>query len=513
MALPLRLLLVEDSPDDAELLLRELRRAGYEPSCERVQTAAAMQLALGRGWDVVISDHALPHFSAPAALALLKESGLDLPFIIVSGAIGEETAVQAMHDGAHDYIGKNNLTRLGPAIVRARRETETRREHQALEEQVRQTQRLEAVVRLAGGVAHDFNNLLTVIGSRSQLLLQRLPPGDPVRREAMLILDAAQKAAGLTRQLLLFSRGQLPQARVLNLNGVVTDLEPMLRRLIKENIALQTALDPGLGHVMADPGHLEQVVMNLIVNARDAMPDGGRLTIETRNVEIDEAYCRSRVGARPGPHVMLEVIDTGIGMDAAIQSHLFEPFFTTKGTRGTGLGLSVVYGIVKQSGGFMSVVSEPHQGSSFRIHLPRVEAPLQAPAPARTFTRVMGGSETILLVEDEVDVRVVVAEMLRSLGYTVLEASDGDEASTVAGDHTGQIHLLVSDIVMPEMGGRELARRLKAARPDVRVLFVSGYADESHADPLGQDAAFLEKPFTSPVLARKVREVLNAKSS
>jgi len=475
-----------------------------------VQTAESMRAALGRGpWDLVISDHALPQFSAPAALALLKDSGLDVPFVIVSGAIGEDTAVQAMRDGAHDYISKNNLVRLGPAVVRALRETETRRERQALEEQVRQAQRLEAVGRLAGGVAHDFNNLLTVIGSRSQLLLQRLAPGDPVRREAMLILDAAQKAGLLTRQLLLFSRGQLLQTRVLNLNTVVADLEPMLRRLINEDIALHTALDPALGHVMADHGHLEQVVMNLIVNARDAMPDGGRLTIETTNVEIDEAYCRSRVGAQPGPHVVLDVTDTGVGMDAATQAHLYEPFFTTKGVRGTGLGLSVVYGIVKQSGGFMSVVSEPGRGSSFRIHLPRVEAPVVA-APARTFTRALGGSETILLVEDEGDVRSVVAEMLRSLGYTVLEASEGDEALVVAGRHGGDIHLLITDIVMPEMGGRELVRRLKTARPAVRVLYVSGYADESHKDYLALDAAFLEKPFTSPVLARKVREVLNA---
>jgi two-component system, cell cycle sensor histidine kinase and response regulator CckA len=508
MTLPLRLLMVEDSPDDAELTLRELRLAGYEPAWRRVQSAAAMKAALtGSPWDLVISDYVLPSFSAPAALALVQASGLDLPFIIVSGAIGEETAVQAMRAGAHDYIMKNNLARLAPAIVRELREAESRCERKQLEEQVRHAQRLEAVGRLAGGVAHDFSNLLTVIGNRGHLLLRHPGNRQLARREMTLILDAVKKAGALTQQLLLFSRGQLLPTRALSLNAVVADMEPMLRRVIGERIALSTSLDPALGHVMADPAHSEQVVMNLIVNACDAMPDGGRLTIETANVMIDEAFCRARVDARPGPHVMLGVTDTGVGMDAAVQAHLFDPFFTTKGARGTGLGLSVVYGIVKQGGGFISVVSAPGRGASFKIYLPRVDAPDQATEPPSVQPEATGGSETILLVEDETDVRMALAETLRGFGYTVLEAGDGDDALAVAAQHRARIHLLVTDVVMPRMSGPDLVRSLTAQRPEVRVLYVSGYRDDSIEAIL--DVPLLEKPFTSPVLARKVREVLN----
>jgi signal transduction histidine kinase len=509
MAQPLRLLMVEDSAADAERVVRELRRAGYAATCERVQTAPALQAALQQGpWDLVISDYVLPSFSAPAALSLVQGSAPDLPFIVVSGAIGEETAVQIMRAGARDYITKDDLTRLGPAIVRELREAETRRERKQLEEQYRQAQRLEAVGRLAGGVAHDFNNLLTVIASRSQFLLQRLEPGDPSRREATLILDAAMKAAQLTRQLLVFSRGQLLQTMPLDLNTIVAEMEPMLRRVIGEQIALHTALAPALGRVMADQGHIEQVVMNLVVNARDAMREGGRLVIETSNVELDEAYCRSRVGARPGPHVRLSVSDTGVGMDAEVQAHLFEPFFTTKESGGTGLGLAVVYGIVKQCGGCTSVSSEPAHGTAFTIHFPRVDTAAAPPEPPKPFTAALGGSETILLVEDEAEVRAVVGEILRAYGYTVLEARDGREALGLAGGHRGAIHLVMTDIVMPEMGGLELVRRLTPERPDVKVLYVSGYSDDSITDYAALGGAFLEKPFTAPVLARKVREVL-----
>jgi nitrogen-specific signal transduction histidine kinase/CheY-like chemotaxis protein len=405
---------------------------------------------------------------------------------------------------------KDNLARLGPAIVRELREAQTRRERTQLEEQVRQAQRLDAVGRLAGGVAHDFNNMLTVIEGRSQFLLNRLTPQDPARREATLILEAARRAATLTRQLLAFSRGQLLQTRALSLNAVVAGMEFMLRRLIGERIALSTVPDPALGTVMADQGHLEQVIMNLAVNARDAMAGGGQLTIKTANVELDEAYCRSRVDARPGPYVALSVTDTGIGMDAAIQAQLFEPFFTTKGAKGTGLGLSVVYGIVKQSGGFISVASEPGRGATLTIYLPRVKAPVQAPAPEPAFTETIGGSETILLVEDQAEVLTVMADILRNDGYVVIEASNGTEALEVAERHRGEIHLLVTDVVMPRIGGRELVRRLRPQRPDIRVLYVSGYTDESITDSGVVDADFLEKPLTVAGLTRKVRQVLNA---
>ena len=510
MALPLRLLLVEDSADDADLILRELRRAGYDPTCERVQTAAELKAALARGpWDLVIADYVLPHFSAPGALALVQESELDLPFIVVSGAIGEETAVQAMRAGARDYIMKGNLIRLAPAIVRELREAGDRRERKQLEVQFRQAQRLEAIGRLAGGVAHDFNNLLTVITSRSQFILDRLPSTEPSHREAGLILEAAHRAAALTRQLLVFSRGQVLQIRALNLNLAVAEMEGMLRRLIGERIDLQVFLDPTLGHVKADQSHVEQVIMNLVVNARDAMPNGGRLTIETANEDLDEAYCRARVGASPGPHVMLAVTDAGAGMDAETQAHLFEPFFTTKGTMGTGLGLAVVYGIVKQSGGSISVVSALGQGTSIKILLPRVAATGEATEPSAIFAGSVSGTETVLLVEDDEEVRTVVGEILRSHGYTVLEAHDGDRALQLSAVYKGVIHLVVTDLVMPHLGGRELIGRMMPGRPDVRVLFVSGYSDDTITDYDALRADFLEKPFAAPGLVRKVREVLN----
>jgi two-component system cell cycle sensor histidine kinase/response regulator CckA len=508
---PLRLLLVEDSADDAELLLRELRRAGYDPTYTRVQMAAELKAALAAGsWDLVISDYILPRFSAPEALAIIQHSRLDLPFIIVSGAIGEETAVAAMLAGARDYIMKDKLGRLGPAIVRELREAEMRREREQLEEQFRRVQRIEAIGRLAGAVAHDFNNLLTVIRGRSELLLKRLGPNDPGRCEADLIRDAATKAASLTRQLLIFSRGEVLQAKVLDLNAVITEIEPMLRRLVGEGITFYTALAPALGSVKADQAQIEQVIMNLLVNARDAMPNGGCLSIVTANAELGEDYCRSHVDARPGPHVMLAVSDTGVGMDPDTQAHLFEPFFTTKGPdQGTGLGLAVVYGIVKQSGGWISVVSEPGRGTAFTIYLPRVDAEVERTAALGTWAGSLDGSETILLVEDQPEVQATACDILQQHGYTVLVAGHGGEALQLAAQYAGEIHLLLTDVVMPHVGGRELVRRLVPLRPHMKVLYMSGYTDETVSDYKSLGAAFVQKPFTLDVLARKVREVLN----
>jgi signal transduction histidine kinase len=507
----LRLLLVEDSADDAELLLRELRRASYEPAAERVQTAAALQTALARGpWDLVISDHSLPGFSAPEALALLQASGVDAPFIIVSGAIGEETAVQAMRAGARDYIMKDNLARLGPAIVRELREVEARRARKRTEEQFRQAQRMEAIGRLAGGIAHDFNNLLTVIRSRTQFLRDGLAADDPRRGEADMVLEAALRAATLTRQLLVFSRGQVVRPTILDLNTVVRDMETMLQRMVGERITLRSALAPAPGPVHADQGQIEQIVMNLVVNARDAMPRGGHLTIETANVELDEAWCRSRVDCRPGLHVMLLVSDTGVGMDAETQAHLFEPFFTTKAPEhGTGLGLAVVYGAVKQNGAFIEVSSEPGRGTSFQIFFPRTESPLPGATAVRPFQGSLQGSETVLLVEDQEGVRFVARDILERRGYTVIEATDGSEALVILERRAAEIALVITDIVMPNMGGPELVRRGLARNPRLKVLYMSGYSDET-IDYTGLGAAFVEKPFSPEVFARKVREALNA---
>jgi PAS domain S-box-containing protein len=382
----------------------------------------------------------------------------------------------------------------------------------ALEAQLRHAQKMEAVGRLAGGVAHDFNNLLTVITGRSQLLLLKLQPDSPLRRDVELVEETAHRASALTRQLLAFSRKQLVQPRVVDLNEVVRGMETMLSRLIGEDITLATHLDPTAGCVRADPAQLEQMIVNLAVNARDAMPLGGRLTLETSFVRLDDGFARHNVGLRPGPHVRLVVRDTGVGMDSLIKTHLFEPFFTTKGPgKGTGLGLATVYGIVTQSGGAIRVDSEPGQGATFTIDFPRVDAPADLRDPGIPAAAPQG-SETVLLVEDEPAVRGLARDILHQQGYTVLEAADGDEALRVGREHGGPIHLLVTDVVMPQMGGRELSDRLKAGRREIKVLYVSGYTDDAilHQGVSETGTAFLPKPFSASALAHKVREVLDA---
>jgi PAS domain S-box-containing protein len=761
MSKPLRVLLVEDSEDDAALLLRELKRGGYEPAWERVETAAAMKAALDRGeWDIVIADYALPQFSAPAALLVLREKGLDLPFIIVSGSIGEEVAVDGMKAGANDYVMKDKPARLAPAIERELREADGRRarraaeearsrlaailevttdfvatadagggllyvnsagrhmlglgededlsrltladchpewvrgllndgipsaieggvwsgetailsrsgreipvsqvilahrtrtgaveylstiarnmterkwaeealreseqryrelfenandmiftldlngaftsinkageritgytrqeaialnivqlvvredalearrlldidlmeagpltcdlklaakdgrrvqfeissrliykegkpyaiqgvardvtEREELEEQLRQSQKMEAIGRLAGGVAHDFNNLLTAIIGYSQLLLRRFDHDDPLRAEAEGIIRAGQHAASLTRQLLAFSRRQVLKPIVMNLNGVVAEMDKMLRRLIGEHIELLTRVEPALGRVKADPGQIEQVVMNLALNARDAMPTGGKLTIRTANIELTDSYPRNRIDAKSRQYVMLSVADTGCGIDAETRSHIFEPFFTTKGEgEGTGLGLATVYAIVDQSGGHIDVLSEPGVGTTFKIYLPRVQEKARALPAREQFDYLPEGTETVLLVEDEPVVRDLAAIVLRNQGYTVLEAPDGEEALKMAMRFADKkIDLLLTDVVMPRIGGKELAESIRSIRPETKILFASGYTNEAilRQSELDSKAEFIQKPFTPGTLARKVREVLD----
>ena len=383
-----------------------------------------------------------------------------------------------------------------------------------LEEQFRQAQKMEAVGQLAGGIAHDFNNLLTAILGNTQLLLRELPPGDSKRGDVEEIRKASERAASLTRQLLAYSRRQMLQPEILDLNVVVAEMDKMLRRLIGEHIALEALLAPDLGRVRADPNQIEQVLVNLAVNARDAMADrgGGKLTIETANIELDDAFTQANLGSKAGPHAMLGVTDTGTGMDATVRAHLFEPFFTTKEVgKGTGLGLATVYGIVKQSDGYISVHSEPGRGSSFKIYLPRVDARPRASSPGMKLG-VSRGTETILVVEDEPAVLALSQRALEAQGYVVLAASDATTALRLVERHGGTIHLLLTDVVMPGMSGRDLADQLAARRPGTRVLYMSGYPGDAvvqHGE-LQPGAAFLQKPFSPDGLARKVRDVLDA---
>ena len=806
----LRLLLVEDSPSDAALIVTALRRGGREVEFQRVDRASAMRTALTSAEiDVITCDWAMPGFSATAALAILKESGLDLPFIIVSGTVGEDMAVEAMRCGAHDYVLKDRLARLSPAIDREIRDAKVRRaereagaalsasdnryrriientnqgvwvidgqnrttflnprmaemlgstvaavmgrspaefldddgrsvladtvarhkqgqswqsevrfirgdgtaifalveaspvlgpagEYQgafamvmdvtarrnaeealhertrltaliadvgvavthaetldamlrqctdavvkhlgaafariwtldagatvlelqassglythcdgaharvpvgkfkigliaqdrephltnnvlgdsrigdpawarregmvsfagyplivggvlvgviamfgreamtattldglraiadaialgiqrkraeasteALEAQLRQGQKLEAIGSLAGGIAHDFNNLLSVIISYSEFIASELGPGHPFQVPVEQISAAGMRAAALTRQLLAFSRRQVLQPCVLNLNEIVRNVQGMLRRLITEEIELVVSADPDIGNVNADPGQIEQLLMNLVVNARDAMPSGGMITLETARANLDSAFTAQHAGTSPGSHVRLSVSDTGLGMSPAVQARVFEPFFTTKDPgKGTGLGLSTVFGIAKQSGGAVTLDSEPGVGTTFKVYFPTVEAVI-SPAVTRGRPSIAPGSETVLLCEDDEYVRVLVRAILTRHGYRVLAAQNGGEALMMCEQHSAAIHLLLTDVVMPMMSGRQLAERLHPIRPDMRVLYMSGYMDDAVMRHGISNFAFLQKPVTPETLSKKVREVLDA---
>jgi len=383
-------------------------------------------------------------------------------------------------------------------------------EQRALEQQLRQAQKMEAVGRLAGGVAHDFNNLLMVISGYCEFLLQQLGPDPSLRASAQEIANAADRATALTRQLLAFSRKQVLTPKVLDLNAVVSENLKMLPRLIGEDVELATIAAPALGKVKADPGQIEQVIMNLAVNARDAMPTGGKLTLETANVTLDETYARRHPGASAGDFVMLAISDTGVGMDKETQSHIFEPFYTTKGQQGTGLGLSMVYGIVKQSGGYIWVYSELGRGTTFKVYLPRVDEAEEKPAAQSSLAGLAQGHETILVVEDEPQLRDLTRHFLETQGYTVLVAEHGAAAIEVARRYTGVIDLLLTDIIMPVMNGRELAQRMSGLSPKTRILFMSGYTENAiwRNGIIQNSAHFLQKPFTLDALSRKVREVL-----
>jgi PAS domain S-box-containing protein len=635
MSRPLRALLVDDSPDDADLIVRELERGGFAVLHERVDSADRMRRALQRSqWDVVLSDYRMPGFSAPEALELLHSTGTDIPFIIISGTIGEESAVAALKAGAHDFLGKDRLARLIPAIERELGDCHQRRERRRAEEalrasearyrslvehavfgiytatgegqfltlnpsliamlgydsadellgvgmaslfvepevgveffrqshvqkyvagtealwkrkngdqvrvrlsgrlrqepgseqpvfeviaediteqhrlhdQLRQAQKMEAVGQLAGGIAHDFNNVLTAILGYSELLTDQIGPDKAIGRDLREIRVAAERAAALTQQLLAFSRKQVIAVTPIDLSDMVRNLEPMLRRLLPESIRIECALAEHLDLVMADATQLEHLLINLSVNARDAMPNGGTLTITTRNVRLDRAFTSTHPGSVEGSYAALAVIDTGSGMLPEVQRRIFEPFFTTKDRgRGTGLGLAAVYGTVKQLGGYIAVESELGRGSTFTSYLPRTEdAAERVVAPLRS---VPVGAETILLVEDESGVRSFVKAALQRFGYRVVEAESAEAALHLLEGLDTPVDLLLTDVVLPGIDGRELSRRVIAQKPDIRVLFMSGYATALRTEDGFQipGVELLEKPFTAQTLLSRTRQTL-----
>ncbi|MQA29593.1 MAG: response regulator [Luteitalea sp.] len=638
----LRVLIVEDAEDDATMLVDELRRGGFDVRHTLVQTAEGMRAALDQQtWDVVVSDYSMPQFTGLEALSVLKASGLDVPLIIASGTIGEETAVEALKAGACDFFLKDRLGRLVPAIAREMREVagrqakrnlelafaETRERMQFaleaagvgvweseiasgsatwsdvmeqlhglpvggfgstidafvecihpddrqavlgkiaqatreradsrleyrttwpdgsthwisrigrtfynetgepiraagvgmditaqknLEDQYRQAQKLESIGSLAAGIAHDFNNLLTIVTGYCELLAARFAGDKTATGDLDEIRRAGTSATALTRQLLAFSRRQILALRVLDLNTILTDSQRMMRRLVEESVRIQLRLAEDLSPVTVDAGQVEQVLLNLVINARDAMPDGGVVTIETQNVVLDEADARMHMDVQPGSYVLLSVADTGSGMSPDVQAQVFEPFFTTKERgRGTGLGLSTVYGIVKQSGGHIWVESEVGAGTTFRIYLPvATDADLPVTAVPRASSNVLNGAETILVVDDEPSLRALTKRILQRYGYTVLLAANGEEAQRISRSHRGPIGVALMDVVLPGCGGRAVAEWITSQRPETRIVYMSGYTYDAITPNgmLDPGTTLVQKPFTPETLIGRIREALS----
>ena len=508
----LRALLVEDSENDAELLVRALRRGGYDVEHRRVDSAAALLENLEvQEWDIVISDYSMPGFTGMAALSIVREKGFDMPFVFVSGTMGEDIAVEAMKTGAQDYIVKGNLSRFLPAIERELREAGVRREHKLVEKRMRQLEKFEVIGRLAGGIAHDFNNVLGAIMGWAELGRGEVLEGSRAGTFFQNILQQSERAAGLTRQLLAYARRQVLEPRNINLNQMIGEATALLQKVIGDHIEVKMVLAPDLKSTRADPAQMEQVLMNLCINARDAMPKGGQLLIETRNADLDETHCRRRVYARPGHYVRLSITDNGTGMDAETQERIFEPFFTTKDVgKGTGLGLATALGVVNQHGGSIDVYSEVGRGTTFHVYLPvsRVHSDHVQPAEEGP---VSGGTETILLADDHEGLREMTIEVLESLGYRVILVSDGEEAVKEFAAHRDDISLLLLDVVMPKMQGPDAYARICELKPDVPVIFTSGYSEEAASlTPLvAKGALIMQKPYGRKELARRVRELLD----
>jgi len=510
MATSLRLLIVEDSEDDAALVLLLLRQAGYQVHSERVYSAVGLAQALNKKWDIVISDHSMPQFSGTEALKMVRLRDLEVPFIFVSGTIGEDAATEAMRTGAQDYVMKTNLKRLVPAVQRELRDAGERQERKRLEGRVQQLQKFEAIGRLVGGIAHDFNNMIGAILGWAEMGSEETQPLTRLHDRFQKIREQSLRAGKLTSQLLAFAGGQILQPRKVNLNTLVQEEMSLLSRIIGADIEVRILVAPDLRVTLADPSQMEQVLMNLCLNARDAMVKGGQLLVETQNVELGPEFCREHAFGRAGSYVLLTVSDTGMGMDTATIEHMFEPFFTTKELgKGTGLGLATVYGIVKQHGGFIFASSEPGKGASFRVYLPAADGSHE-PREASRDDKPLRGTETILLAEDHDGLRDTAQEILQGLGYHMLVASDGRKAVELFKANSKQIDLIVMDVVMPSMSGPEAYLEMSALRPGVRVIFTTGYTPEARAlvSMVEKGAVILQKPYSLTSLSQMVRGAL-----
>jgi two-component system cell cycle sensor histidine kinase/response regulator CckA len=506
----IRVLLAEDNPGDVELTRHNLSMA--KQVCFTLEVADSfldtLQSLETGTFDLILLDlSVLEGRDLKESLVTFRRTA-NIAVVVLTGLDDERFGTEAVKAGADDYLVKGRID--GDLLVRSIRFATERNRREHLQERLDLAQRLEGIGRLAGGVAHDFNNILTAIMGFTEMAQDSLPNGEDLPGHLDGIAHAAERAADLTQQLLAFARQQITQPKVMNINACLQDVERMLRRLITANIDLKTRLAGNLWRVKVDPGQIEQVIVNLAVNARDAMPAGGRIDIETANVCLEEMEARLHK-AEAGEYVLLSVRDTGEGMSDEVKAHIFEPFFTTKQKgKGTGLGLATCYGIVQQNGGVITVDSVPGTGTTFRIYFPRQQAAATPTASIPEAVNIPSGKETILLAEDEPMVRRIAAMALRKFGYQVLEAANGVEAIRLAEAHDGPIHLLITDMVMPLMGGREVAERLLAVRPQTRVLFLSGYIDDTMERErfLEGGMAFLQKPFTQKILAHKLQEIL-----
>ncbi len=517
-----RVLHLEVDLHDAGCIEALLKDEGLSCEIRRVETRRAYTAALNKGQvDLILAEFSHPEFEGESALELAQQVAPDASFIYVASACDEERCIKEMHRGATDCISKEKLGRLVPSVRRVLRERQVLEARRQAEEallqshtQLRQLQKLEAVGRLAGGLAHDFNNVLTVIMGHSQVLLGEMGSDHPLRSRIEEMQKASDRAKILIRQLLTFSKKHPSGAKALSLNTILGNFETMLRRLIGTDIQLTLKLSTDDLRIKADPAFVEQIVMNLAVNARDAMPDGGKLIIETASADLDHTPHYHVNPMAPGEYVRLSVSDTGCGMSPELQAHIFEPFFTTKEEgKGTGIGLSTVYGIVTEGGGGLDVTSEMGAGTRFDVYLPRVTSEIEVSTDETVLVQSVKGHETILLVEDDQDVRMLIRDELRTLGYRVVEARNGVEACLVATPHIGKLKLLLTDIVMPGMSGTELARHLRVIKPELKLLFISGYTDDVGIGVGDPASAYLQKPFIPGALASAVRQILDLKPS